>query len=242
MPPKEVWFGVVAVAVYGGALCCPACAVQLGWEVYGIDCLVAPARIPLVLVMVPQWWATPLFLFGVCSLVGGKPRWGLACGVAAFGLGLTFGVFGNLDNTRLGYWFWLAAMALLAASSWVTVRLDAGRPRLGRDHRKATLPGLKLLPLLLAAISAILFTPPIPADAPRPSAAALRVLDLALMSHSDAVAAEGHRGLFRVDLDSRPGDGGEHIVYDCASPTDANRTAQSSSSRRRSFGSRGLSK
>jgi hypothetical protein len=57
-----------------------------------------------------------------------------------------------------------------------------------------------------------------PADAPSPSAEAVHVLDLALMSHSDAVAAEGHQGLFRVDLDSRPGDGGTHTVYDCASP------------------------
>jgi hypothetical protein len=44
------------------------------------------------------------------------------------------------------------------------------------------------------------------------------------MSHNDAVAEEGHRGLFRVDLKSRPGDAGTHVVYDCASPNDLNRT------------------
>jgi hypothetical protein len=80
-----------------------------------------------------------------------------------------------------------------------------------------TLTVLSLTALLLVASHS-------PADVLSPSTEAVRVLDLALMSHSDAAAAEGHRGLFRVDLDSRPGDAGTHTVYDCASPNNANRT------------------
>jgi hypothetical protein len=43
-------------------------------------------------------------------------------------------------------------------------------------------------------------------------------------THSDAAVAEGHRGLFRIDLDSQPGNTGTHVYYDCASPNDVNRT------------------
>jgi hypothetical protein len=79
--------------------------------------------------------------------------------------------------------------------------------------------------LLLAVIGAIILTAShSPADAPSLSTQAVRVLDLALMSHSAVVAEEGHRGLFRVDLESRPGDAGTHVFYDCASPNDVNRT------------------
>jgi hypothetical protein len=79
--------------------------------------------------------------------------------------------------------------------------------------------------LALAAICAVLLVSShSPADVPSPSTEAVHVLDLALLSHNAAAVAEGHRGLFRIDLDSQPGDVGSHVVYDCASPYDVNRT------------------
>ena len=41
-----------------------------------------------------------------------------------------------------------------------------------------------------------------------------RVLDLAFLSRRQALLEEGHRILYRVDLDSLPGDAGTHILFD----------------------------
>jgi hypothetical protein len=63
-----------------------------------------------------------------------------------------------------------------------------------------------------------------PADVPPIPTAVERSLDLATLSHRDAQRLDGCRVRFRVELESRPGDGGGAVAYDCVSPDDANRT------------------
>src|SRR5262249_56199828 len=48
--------------------------------------------------------------------------------------------------------------------------------------------------------------------------------DLAFLSHRQAQHLDGRRVRFRVDLESEPEDVGFAVIYDGASPTDANRT------------------
>jgi hypothetical protein len=72
-----------------------------------------------------------------------------------------------------------------------------------------------------AALLLLLSTP---ADVPRVPSAVERTLDLATLSHRDAQRLDGQGVRVRVDLESRPGDTGGAVVYDCVSPDDVNRT------------------
>ncbi len=56
------------------------------------------------------------------------------------------------------------------------------------------------------------------ADAVRTSAEARYVPELALLGWDQARAAEGRRGLYKVELDSRQGDSDRFIAFDCKGP------------------------
>jgi hypothetical protein len=49
-------------------------------------------------------------------------------------------------------------------------------------------------------------------------------LDLTSLSPSAAHDQDGQRALYRITLDSLPGDAGTHTVHDCVSPDAVNRT------------------
>jgi hypothetical protein len=63
-----------------------------------------------------------------------------------------------------------------------------------------------------------------PADAPSISAAMVRSVELATLSHRQAQQLDGQRVRIRVDLESEPGDAGGAVVYDCVSLDAVNRT------------------
>jgi hypothetical protein len=53
---------------------------------------------------------------------------------------------------------------------------------------------------------------------PRSSASRIRVYDLATLTEAEARRLEGRRALFRILLDSEPGERGRFVWYDCVSP------------------------
>ena len=97
---------------------------------HGIDCLLS---IPWVLV-IPAWWANPLFLVGCCLLAGRQPRAARFCGGLAVMLAASFPLsLHDPDNVHVGYFVWLASLALLVVAS-------SGRA--GRPLKPARVAGL----------------------------------------------------------------------------------------------------
>jgi hypothetical protein len=64
----------------------------------------------------------------------------------------------------------------------------------------------------------------LPPTSPRISTAVEQGFDLATLTHRQAQQLDGRYVRIRVDLESRPGDAGGAVVYDCDSPDDVNRT------------------
>src|SRR5262245_38507198 len=83
---------------------------------------------------------------------------------------------------------------------------------------------MRALPLLLAALAAA----PARADAPAPPVCArlVRTHDFAALTPRQARHLAGKRALFRVVLDSLPGEGAAFVAYDCAGRDDAYRTVR----------------
>ncbi len=81
-------------------------------------------------------------------------------------------------------------------------------------------------PLTLTAALAMLTlaTSSVNADGVLTSAEAQYVPELALLTWGQARAAEGHRALYKVVLDSRPGDSDRFIAFDCVGPQNDQRT------------------
>src|SRR5262245_30913062 len=68
-----------------------------------------------------------------------------------------------------------------------------------------------------AALLFCLALSPVGDAGPSPGAKA-RLHDLAALSDADALRLDGRRGLFRISLDSLPGESDGFILYDCRSP------------------------
>ncbi len=113
---------LIAVVLYLVALASPAVDGSLpaidGYRVYrGWECLV---ELPLAL-MFPAWWANPLFVVGLACMLFRRVAIGGILGVIALLLSLSFCLdvlkeFERNRPVRVGYWLWVASMAVLAGS------------------------------------------------------------------------------------------------------------------------------
>ena len=112
-------FASASLLLYLISLCLPALGVGGASRVYrGFECLV---ELPLAL-MYSAWWANPVFAMGIILAYVGKRVAGGICGVIALLFSLSYFLYViqdfeyNLEPVRIGYWFWVAAMSVLAAS------------------------------------------------------------------------------------------------------------------------------
>jgi hypothetical protein len=133
--PRDLRLGLVAASalLYLVSLSLPAVYVSApGIDTYsipsrttgriyrGFECLV---ELPRALAH-PAWWSNPVLGIGVLLVLRGYTVVGGICGLIAlfFGLSYCLGVprdfrYGN-EPVRVGYWFWVAAMAVLSVSAF----------------------------------------------------------------------------------------------------------------------------
>lgn len=101
---------------------------------YGYECL---GGVPFALLS-PSWWANPVWLFGVISLVRNNPKWARICGLVGALLALSVFVIGpfppddfRLSDMRQGYYVWLGSMLALLVAAQFQIRSQSRLGKLG---------------------------------------------------------------------------------------------------------------
>ena len=118
--------GLALPAVYRPGFGAPTSGLT-GSVVYGYECL---GSLPFALLS-PSWWANPVWLLGVITLVRQNLKWARACGVVATLLALSIFAVGpfppdnfHLSDMRPGYYVWLGSLLAL----FVTAHLQIQSP------------------------------------------------------------------------------------------------------------------
>ena len=75
----------------------------------GINCLVLPFVVPFGLI-VPFWWANPLFFAGCLALACKRGGLAIGLGLLASVLALSFGLMSGFDGLRSGSLLWMASL------------------------------------------------------------------------------------------------------------------------------------
>jgi hypothetical protein len=120
LPVFRAWIATASLTLYLVSLFLPA--VDVGFEglgrYRGYECLIA---LPTALAY-PAWWANPLFAAGIVLVLRGNLILAGLCGWMAMLFSLSFSLHAweeqskTYESLGIGYWFWLAAMTVLAAS------------------------------------------------------------------------------------------------------------------------------
>jgi ABC-type multidrug transport system permease subunit len=87
-----------------------------------IECLLAPVIIAPFVALWPSWWANPIYAFGLLALSRKWDALATAAGVVSGLLALLFaaGVYDPYNqHLHMGYWAWLASMAMVGAGGLV---------------------------------------------------------------------------------------------------------------------------
>lgn len=135
--PGGLQLGLASVSalLYVVSLYLPAVAVgapdrDLTLVLRGFECLI---HIPPAL-QYPAWWANPVFAFGVVLLLRGYTIIGGICGLISLLFSLSYFLylrdFGyNNEPALVGYWFWVAAMLVLAGSLFLPLVCHRSTPQ-----------------------------------------------------------------------------------------------------------------
>jgi hypothetical protein len=108
-PPIAAVLGVAAAVLYAGSFLLPAYHEAAGYQafMFSFVCVIG----------IPMWLANPVFLSGLALLSQGKYRSAGKAGLWALVLALSeCWLFSG--GLRVGYYVWVASMALLAAAGW----------------------------------------------------------------------------------------------------------------------------